>query len=147
MRGSWQPGELFFSEDSINSYNFSNNRTNTRERRRHRRISLRTQCHLTFSNPSSELKPVIDLSLGGLYVKNSDGIKAEENCVAEFSEIGWNISNFFNFKAKTVRVDQVGAHLKFVDMTNKDYMILQTILLYNSDSPTSIAQGFTEKFY
>jgi len=87
-----------------------------------------------------------DLSLIGLFLEGTFEVKPGDTCSVEIKETGPTTSLVLIISATVVRIESGGIGLKFVNMKQDAYMFLQTMILYATQDPVSVAEEFLEDF-
>ena len=82
------------------------------------------------------------LSLSGSYLECPTGLRVGDICETIISSQDPNFYSPLSLSAEVVRVDQRGVALKFCSTGSEDYTMLQTILLYHTKDPYTIAAEF-----
>ena len=114
----------------------------TVEKRAYQRISMKDvpfSCHVMLGN---RLCKVVCLSLSGSYLEGSVEVVVGEVCEVIITSQNPVFETPLSLSAKVVRVDERGTALEFCNTDDKDYMMLQTLLLYHSDTPYTTAAEF-----
>jgi PilZ domain len=114
----------------------------TVERRAYKRISMKDvtfTCHVLAGD---HICKVTCLSLSGTYLECPASMTVGEVCEVIITSQGPIFYNPLNLSAIVVRVDEKGTALEFCNTDDKDYMTLQTILLYHSAEPHTVAAEF-----
>ncbi len=116
-------------------------------RRRNTRVPVEIGISLIFPNRLYEQCKTRDLCLSGLWVYDCLDQKMGERCEIEISEKqANNIFRIIRMRGEVVRVDNEGIAILFRDMNFRSYTDLQTILLYHSEDPYTLAEEFVEQF-
>ncbi len=87
-----------------------------------------------------------NLSLIGMFIEGHFEAIVGDLCTIEIHESGKHTSLVLSFAAKVVRVEKEGLGLEFQDMEDDSYMFLQTMILYATQDPLSVAEEFLEDF-
>ncbi len=112
------------------------------ERRAYKRIPMKDvtfSCHVLAGD---YLCKVVCLSLSGTYLECPVKLTVGESCEVIITSNGSIFHDPLSLSAKVVRVDERGTALEFRSTDDKDYTTLQTILLYHSAEPHTIAAEF-----
>ena len=115
-------------------------------KRTYARVVFDRTARLKLDDKVFEGGKIRDLSLIGLFLEGSFDLKPGDICTVEIQETGPSSSLALIISATVVRVESGGIGLKFVDMKQDAYMFLQTMILYATQDPVSVAEEFLEDF-
>ena len=117
-----------------------------RNRRRFSRVLFNRTARLYLGGRRYEYEKIRNLSIGGVFVEGHYKADPGEICELELHESGRHSSLILRFFARIVRITDNGVALEFIDMGQDAYMFLQTLVLYHSDDPYTIALEFLDGF-
>lgn len=120
--------------------------TSEENRRRFSRVLFNRTARLYLGGRRYEHEKIRDLSIGGVFVEGQYKANPGEICELELHESGRHSSLILRFTARIVRITDDGVALEFIDMGPDAYMFLQTMVLYSSDDPYTVAQEFLDDF-
>jgi len=112
------------------------------KRRAYKRISMKEvtfSCHVMAKD---RICKVVSLSLSGGYLECPVIMTVGEICEVIITSLDPTFNTPLSLSARVVRVDEKGVALEFCNTDEKDYMMLQTVLLYHSNEPHTIAAEF-----
>lgn len=121
-----------------------------RNKKSHKRLFTRTNYngfgtlftkYRTYRNISID-----DLSISGMFISGEFDIAYSDECDADIYLIRNKITSIIHVTASVARLTDTGAGLKFIYMSMKDYILLQTALIYSFDNPLGVIHEFPEKF-
>ncbi len=115
-------------------------------KRSHARVLFNRKVRLIIHGRVYEEQPVKNLSLTGMFVTGTFAASINDDCTVELRETGPNSCLTLKFSARVIRVEQDGLGLEFHDMQPDSYMFLQTMILYATRDPLSVAEEFLEDF-
>ncbi len=115
-------------------------------KRTYARVVFNRTARLILDDKVFEGGKIRDLSLIGLFMEGSFEVKQGDTCTVEIHETGPSSSLALIISATVARVEPGGIGLKFVDMKQDAYMFLQTMILYATHDPVSVAEEFLEDF-
>jgi hypothetical protein len=90
----------------------------------------------------NHINKVLCLSLSGCYLQGHLGPEVGDHCETVLCSQDPLFNNPLHLSARIVRIDEHGTALEFCDIDENGYLMLQTILLYHSDEPCSLAAEF-----
>lgn len=118
----------------------------TQDNRSYARVVFNRKACLTIGEKIYRDKQIRDLSLIGLYLQGRFDVSPGAPCTVEIQEDGPTSSLTLTISATVVRVEESGIGLKFENMKQDSYMFLQTMILYATRDPVSVAEEFLEDF-
>ncbi len=121
-------------------------RMKRKDKRSYARVIFNRKAKLILHGRIYEEQPVKNLSLIGMFIAGSFDTEVNDICDVELREIGRHTCLTLNFTAKIVRVEKDGLGLEFKNMQPDSYMFLQTMILYATQDPLSVAEEFLEDF-
>ena len=119
---------------------------NNNNKRSYARVLFNRTVRLTVRGKIYEGQKIRNLSLVGLFLTGKFDAAVEDPCTLELHETGPNACLILTFSAKVVRVEPEGLGLEFLEMKPDSYMFLQTMILYATKVPLSVAEEFLEDF-
>ena len=117
-----------------------------KDKRSYARVLFNRKARLILHCRTYEEQPVRNLSLIGMFIAGSFDAKVNDICTVELRESGRHTCLTLSFTAKIVRVEKEGLGLEFEKMQPDSYMFLQTMILYATQDPLSVAEEFLEDF-
>jgi len=114
--------------------------------RSYARVIFNRSARLIFTDRVYEQNKIRDLSLIGIYLEGRFEAQLGDKCTVEIQETGPTTSLTLTIAATVVRIEPRGVGLKFEDMKQDTYMFLQTMILYATKDPLSVAEEFREDF-
>ncbi len=117
-----------------------------KDKRSYARVLFNRKARLILHGQTYEEQPVRNLSLIGMFIVGSFDAKVNDVCTVELRESGRHTCLTLSFTAKIVRVEKEGLGLEFENMQPDSYMFLQTMILYATQDPLSVAEEFLEDF-
>ena len=115
-------------------------------KRTYARVVFNRTARLVLDDKVFEGGQIRDLSLIGLFLEGRFEVKPGDTCTVEIQETGPTSSLALTISATVVRVESGGIGLKFENMKQDAYMFLQTMILYATQDPVSVAEEFLEDF-
>ena len=116
------------------------------ERRRYSRVVFDRGSWLTDHDRRQRFDQVCNLSMGGACLQGSTSLRAGDMCDFELHEEGRTFCRIVKFCARVIRTGSNKLALEFVNMDVDNYMLLQTLVLYNTDDPIGIVTEFQDYF-
>lgn len=120
--------------------------TNKKNERSNARVLFNRNARLILHGKTYERQRIRNLSLIGMFIEGTFTAELGEICTVELQEAGRHTCLTLDFSARIVRVDPDGLGLEFQDMQSDSYMFLQTMILYATQDPLSVAEEFLEDF-
>ena len=117
-----------------------------KDKRSYARVLFNRKARLILHGRIYEERPIKNLSLIGMFVAGSFDAELHDICTVELHETGRHTCLTLSFIAKIVRIEKDGLGLEFENMQPDSYMFLQTMILYATQDPLSIAEEFLEDF-
>lgn len=112
------------------------------ERRAYKRIAMKDVSFSCRVIAEDRICKVVSLSLSGGYMECPVKMTVGETCEVVITSQDPTFNTPLSLSARVVRLDEKGVALEFCNTGDKDYMMLQTVLLYHSDEPHAIAAEF-----
>ena len=116
------------------------------ERRRYSRVVFDRSGWLTAHDKRQHFAQVCNLSMGGACLQGSTSLLPGDICDFELCDDGRNSGRIVKFCARVIRTGSDKLALEFVNMDVDNYMLLQTLVLYNTDDPLGIVTEFQDNF-
>ncbi|HHB76269.1 MAG TPA: PilZ domain-containing protein [Desulfobulbus sp.] len=118
----------------------------SKDKRSYARVLFNRKARLILHDKVYEDQPIKNLSLIGMFIAGSFDAALNDICTVELHETGRHTCLTLSFIAKIVRVEKDGLGLEFENMQPDSYMFLQTMILYATQDPLSVAEEFLEDF-
>ena len=118
----------------------------SKDKRSYARVLFNRKAGLILHGRTYEEQEVKNLSLIGMFIAGSFDAEVNDVCTVELRETGLHTCLTLSFTAKIVRVEKDGLGLEFQNMQPDSYMFLQTMILYATQDPLSVAEEFLEDF-
>jgi len=115
-------------------------------KRTYARVAFNRTARLILADKVFDGGQIRDLSLIGLFLEGTFEVKPGDSCTVEIQETGPTSSLVLTISATVVRIEPDGIGLKFENMKQDAYMFLQTMILYATQDPVSVAEEFLEDF-
>lgn len=87
-----------------------------------------------------------NLSLGGIYLIGSVPVPVGDDCRIEFHATSRQASLIYPICGTVVYQDDKGFGVRFTGMEERCFMYLQTMMLYGSDDPITMADCFIDGY-
>ena len=118
----------------------------SQNKRTYARVAFNRTARLILADKVFDGGQIRDLSLIGLFLEGTFEVKPGDSCTVEIQETGPTSSLVLTISATVVRIEPDGIGLKFENMKQDAYMFLQTMILYATQDPVSVAEEFLEDF-
>ncbi len=120
--------------------------TFTPDKRRHVRIPFASRVKVSGQDVNQGCFAAKNLSLGGIYLTGSVPLRVGNDCRIELHATSRQASLIYPICGTIVYQDEKGFGVRFTGMEERCFVYLQTMMLYGSDDPMTMADYFIDGY-
>lgn len=116
----------------------------TNNGRINKRIPLLRSVAITVNKSQARLYATKDISLSGMFILGKFIHNPRGVCTIALQESWADRQFILNLVGKVTRLDWDGIAIRYTEMDQETYSLLQTLLLYECNNPTTMGEEFVQ---